>query len=76
MSQSEYVPRMTLTLRQDQVDDLRVLIDWGLRSKLFEPVVDDLIEMLKRDRANTIALLLSRDIKLSHYLKRPDDGND
>lgn len=66
---SEYVPRMTISLRQDQLDDLRNLIDWGIRSKIFEPIVDDLIDLLKKDKAATLALILSRDLTLHDFLK-------
>ena len=65
----DYNPRMSISLRQDQLDDLRYLIDWGLRSKIFEPIVDDLIGMLKKDKAATLALLLSRELTLTDYLK-------
>lgn len=68
-SNSEYVPRIAISLRQDQVDDLRALIDWGIRSKLFEPIVDDLIAMLKKDKAATLALILSRELHLQDFLK-------
>jgi len=69
MSNPDHIPRITITLRQDQIDDLRYLIDWGIRSKIFEPIVDDLISMLKKDKAATLALLLSRELKLEDYLK-------
>jgi len=69
MSNPDHIPRITIALRQDQIDDLRYLIDWGIRSKIFEPIVDDLIMMLKRDKAATLALLLSRELHLDDFLK-------
>lgn len=68
-SNPDFNPRMTISLRQDQINDLRYLLDWGIRSKIFEPIVDDLIEMLKKDKASTLALLLSREIHLDDFLK-------
>lgn len=67
----DYTPRLPLTVRQDQLDDLRSLIDWGIRSKIFEPIIDDLIELLKRDRAAVISLLLTRSLRLQDFLKKP-----
>ena len=71
---TEYVPRLTIELRQDQIDDLRNLVDWGMRSKLIEPVFDDLIAMLKKDRIAVTNLLLTRSIQLKQFLKEPDHG--
>ncbi len=71
---TEYVPRLTIELRQDQIDDLRDLVDWGMRSKLLEPVFDDLIAMLKKDRIAVTNLLLTRSIQLKQFLKDPDHG--
>ena len=76
MSNLDYKPRMTIDLRQDQLDDLRSLIDWGIRSKVFEPIVDDLILLLKRDRAATISLLLTREIKLQDFLRKAQGDSD
>lgn len=67
---NDYKPRMTIELREDQINDLRNLVDWGIRSRIFEPIVDDLIMMLKRDRAATTALLLSREIHLNDFLRK------
>jgi len=64
-----YRPRITIEVRQDQYDDLRGLIDWGIRSKLLGVILDDLIVLLKRDRAAVTSLLLSRDIELKDFLK-------
>lgn len=70
MAVEDYKHRITIELREDQILDLRNLIDWGIRSKLFVPIVDDLIEMLKKDRAAVIALLLTREIRLKDYLQQ------
>lgn len=67
-------PRITLELRQDQLNDLRYYLDWGIRSKVFEAVFDDLIEMLKKDRVAVVNLLLTRHMKLQDFLKEPQDG--
>lgn len=66
----DYKPRITLDLRQDQLDDLRNLIDWGIRSRVFEPIIDDLIALLKKDRAAVTAFLLSREIRLNDFLQK------
>lgn len=67
---ASYVPRLTITLRQDQLDDLQSLVEWGLRSKIFEPIIDDLIALLKKDRASVVSLLLTRNIHLQDFLKK------
>ena len=67
---NDYKPRMTIELREDQINDLRNLLDWGIRSRVFEPIVDDLIAMLRKDRAAVTALLLSREIRLNDFLKK------
>lgn len=72
----EYVPQLTITVEKGQLEDLRRLIPWGSRALIFKPILDDLIELLKKDRAATLALLLSRDITLSDFLKESSNGND
>lgn len=74
---SDYKPRLTIELRQDQLDDLRSLVDWGVRSRVFEPIIDDLIALLRKDRASVTALLLSREITLNDFLQKGlTRGND
>jgi len=76
-SLSEYRPRLTIDLRQDQINDLRNLLDWGVRSRVFEPIIDDFITLLKKDRAAVVSLLLSREMKLSDmYAKELTNGDD
>jgi hypothetical protein len=74
---SDYKPRLTIELRQDQLDELRTLIDWGVRSRVFEPIIDDLILLLRKDRAAVTALLISREIHLNDFLQKGfTNGND
>ncbi len=75
---NDYKPRLTIDVRQDQLDDLRLLVDWGIRSRIFEPIIDDLITLLKKDRAAVTALLISREITLSDFLQKGlvQDGNN
>lgn len=72
----DYIPQLTITVEKEQLDDLRKLIPWGSRSLIFKPILDDLIELLKKDRAAALALLLSRDVILTDYLKGASNGDD
>jgi hypothetical protein len=67
---NNYKPRIAIEVRQDQLDELRSLLDWGIRSRVFEPIIDDLIVMLRKDRASVTALLLSREIRLNDFLQK------
>lgn len=75
MSKEDYVPRLSIVIRQDQYDSLQNLIDWGIRSKLFEPIIDDLITLLEKDRATVTAFLLERRIQLKDFLKGCPNGD-
>ena len=72
----DYNPQLTITVTEKQLLDLRALIPWGSRTLIFSPIIDDLIRLLKKDRAATLALLLSRDIKLEDYLQEAPNGDD
>jgi len=72
----DYNPQLTITVTEEQLNDLRTLIPWGSRTLIFSPIIDDLIRLLKKDRAATLALLLSRDIKLEDFLKEASNGDD
>lgn len=68
----DYIPRLTLDLREDQVTALRELIPHGLKKRIFQFIIDDLIEILQGKHAMLfLGGMATRDIKLDDWLKVP-----
>jgi len=76
--ETPYRPRLSIEISQEQADDLRELIDWGLKNKLFSLIVDDVIENVRKHGPIFIAAILSRRIKLNKDAKFEvvKDGNN
>lgn len=68
----DYLPRLTLDLRADQVDALREHIPHGMKKYLFGFIIDDLIEILKGPhRQLFLGGIAAREIDLGKWLKVP-----
>ena len=59
----EYRPRLTISISEDQANDLRELVPWGLKNKLFQPIVQQIIEGLKKDPETFIAAMLMNKLR-------------
>lgn len=69
MSDNEYRPRITLDIPEEKLNELRNLIPWGIRSQIFEVIIDDFIAILKKHGSGVvIGALLQRDIDLKQIL--------
>lgn len=65
MSNSEYRPRLTIDIPEELLNELRSLIPWGIRSKIFEVIIQDFVTMLKENNPGyVVGALLARDIDL------------
>jgi hypothetical protein len=70
-------PRLSVNLTEEQANALREVIPWGLKSALFQVIVDDIIELAKKHGQVFIAALLDRKIRLSRIIKfEIEDGDD
>jgi len=66
----DYLPRLTLDLRVDQIEKLRELIPHGLKKRIFIFIVDDLIEILESENKQLfLGGMAAREIKLEDWLK-------
>jgi len=76
----EYRPRLSIELTEQQANDLRKLIPWGLKNQLFSVLVDDVIKLGKRYGQNFLAAILARAICLDQWadvkLNETEGSND
>lgn len=64
-STRDYIPRLGIDLREDQLASLQELLPFGVRRRLFEVVIDDLIEMLRVDAEAVMGGLFSKKLKFT-----------
>ncbi len=64
-------PRLSVDITPEQEEKLRDLIPWGLKSPLFNVIIEDLIDLLKdtTSRRLFIALVVKRKVKILDTLK-------
>lgn len=68
----DYLPRLTLDIRTDQVDDLRRLIPHGMKKRVFVFIIDDLIKILKGPNMQLfLGGMAAREITLEDWIKVP-----
>ncbi len=68
----DYLPRLTLDLRVDQIDNLRRLIPHGMKKRIFGFIIDDLIEILEGEHKQLfLGGMATRDIDLEVWVKVP-----
>ena len=69
MPDKPYRPRLSIELTEQQANELRNLVPWGLKNSLFQIIVDDMIELIKKHGQIFVAALLDRKIKLNKIVK-------
>jgi len=69
MTDKPYRPRLSIELTEQQANELRNLVPWGLKNALFQIIVDDVIELIKKHGQIFVAALLDRKIKLNKIVK-------
>lgn len=74
--EADYRPRLSIEITQQQADDLRTHIHWGLRKQLFSVIIDDVIRMAKLHGPLFISAILARDIQMESYLSLEVPSND
>ena len=69
-----YRPRLSIEITQEQHLALQNLIPWGLRRRLFQTIVDDVIRLTRKHGHLFIAAVLEQNSKLEEYssLEVPD----
>lgn len=68
-------PRLSIDISPEQEKELRELIPWGLKSPLFNVIIDDLITLLKKvtTRRLLISLVMKRKVKIFELLDSTKD---
>ena len=69
MTDKPYRPRLSIELTEQQANELRNLIPWGLKNAVFQVIVDDVIELMKKHGQVFVAALLERKIRLNKIVK-------
>ena len=63
--ETDYRPRLSIDIREDQARELTKHLDHGMRKVLFGVVIDDLLRLFKKHgSAKIIGLLVERSISL------------
>ena len=71
----EWTPKITVLVTEEQYYALQELIPWGLKSHIFQRIVDDLVTVLKSPvRTTFIAAMLSKKVHLSDFNKEAEDA--
>lgn len=66
----DYRPRLSVDLTEEQSEKLRRYIPWGLQKPLFVAIIDDLIDLFDKGKADmVIQAIVSGLIKPSELLK-------
>jgi len=66
---SEYRPRLSIEISDEQFSKLSELIPWGLKNYLFRVIIDDLINVLEKHGSNALAAIIDHKVKLEHYTR-------
>ena len=64
--------RLAVDIRKDQYNDLNALLPWGVKRRLFEVVVDDLIDLLKNNKELVIGSLSTGRLRFT--LEKRENG--
>lgn len=73
MGNREYIPRLSVEIRDDQLAALQELLEHGERKKLFGIIVDDVIRLLRLDKAGFLMCVYARALKLEDFSIRIGD---
>lgn len=73
MKSRDYIPRLSVEIREDQLAALQQLLEHGERKKLFGILVDDVIRLLRRDKAGFLMCVYARALKLEDFSIRIGD---
>jgi len=60
-------PRLTVQLTMKQHRELNRLVPWGVKSQLFRVIIEDLLDMLRKDSDAVLGALLTRSLKLNDF---------
>ena len=67
-------PKFSIVVTAQQFHDLQELLPWGIKSKVYQAITDDLIRILKSPlRGKFLAAILSRDIHIEDFVKGLED---
>jgi hypothetical protein len=61
---SNYRPRLSIEISNEQYNALGRLIPWGVKSELFSAIIDDLIDLLEKEGEIVIAAVLTKRLKI------------
>ena len=76
MSDPNWRPRLSIEISEAQYMELRRLIPWGVKNKLFMVIIDDLITALNTSPNKVIGGILSQNISLTNKYMEDLNGND
>jgi len=74
---TDYRPRLSIEISDQQARELRDLIPWGLRKQLFTVIVEDVIRLTRKYGHTFIAAVIAGKIQLADYssMEVPTDAD-
>ena len=74
---TDYRPRLSIEISDQQARELRDLIPWGLRKQLFSTVVNDVIRLTRKHGHAFIAAVLAGHARYEDYtsMEVPSDAD-
>lgn len=71
---TDYRPRLSIEITEEQNKALQELIPWGLKNQLFSTIIDQLIPLLRRRGPDVIAMIITDHINVAQLLREDKDG--
>jgi len=62
-----YRPRLVVDITDEQAQRLNRYLEYGMRSRVFGIIIDDVLDMIEKHGAQFLAAILSRHLKLEDY---------
>lgn len=69
MSEKLYRPRLSIEITEEQYSKMNKVIPWGVRSRLFSVIIDDLVHIIEIHGEMAIAAIISREANVLDILK-------
>ncbi len=64
-----YRPRLSIEITEEQYNKMNKVIPWGVRSRLFSVIIDDLVDVIEMYGEMAIAAIITRETNILDILK-------
>jgi len=65
----DWKPRLNIEITEVQLEKLQRYLPWGIRGKVFQVIIDDLLLMIEKGGGMVIGAILEKKLKLNDIVK-------